>query len=98
MVKVLADHLTYIVFWTAIVLTITTIALCIWNEAYLPLLILSILFNVWTLFQSERNGFVRAREMRRAFEPPRHFNRLQVVLITLLVMGQSVVGLVVYFS
>lgn len=98
MVKFLAGQLTHVVFWAALLLALSSTALSVLEPAYSPLLVLSVLFNVWALYQSERKGFVRAREMRRAYEPPRHFNRFQVLLITVLIMGQSVFGLFVLFT
>jgi hypothetical protein len=55
----------------------------------------SMLFTLWSIWKSEREGFVRSRQMRRAHEPPRNYNGLQVLLLLALTMMQ--VGLASYF-
>ena len=37
-------------------------------------------------------GFVKSRQIRRAYEPPRHFNGFQVLIVLLLVMAEFALG------
>ena len=59
-----------------------------WGPWFLFLVAASLLFNVWALIVSERRGFVRSNQIRRAFEPNRHFNAAQVFIVSALIMIQ----------
>ena len=89
--KLFQKHMTYIVFGGVLVFSV----LSVWLSLYLSLIGLtivglSILCNVAALVRSERQGFVRAQEMRRAYEPARHFNALQTLLIFTIILAQMV--------
>ena len=92
-------HLTAIVFGLTLSFSMVTIVLLLLNKAplYLVLLLVSIAFNSWSLYRSERSGFVRLKEMRRAFEPPRHFNTMQIFTVILCMMAQFGLGLYTFF-
>ena len=90
-------HLTQVVFWSAVFLSVLSIALVfVLEDAYswvgLVLIGLSILFNLWSVRRSENSGFVQSREYRRAYEPARRFNMIQVFTVFGLVMVQCGVG------
>jgi len=92
-------HLTAIIFGLALCFSLVTITLLIFNNTPLfhMLLVVSIVFNGWCLYRSERSGFVHLREMRRAFEPPRHFNTLQIFTVVFLMMAQFGLGIYTFF-
>ena len=86
-------HFTQVVFWTAVLLSLLSVALVFAaDEAFLVLLGVSALFNIWSLFKSERDGFVKSNQIRRAHEPARHFNPAQVAVVVVLVMAQVGLG------
>ena len=86
---------TPFVFWTATLFSLLSIALVLAvGPSLLFLLLLSALFNLWSVVQSERGGFVKTRQLRRAYEPARHFNVAQVFTVLLLVMAEF--GVVTY--
>ncbi len=58
-------------------------------------LLASIGFNIWALIVSERQGFVRSNQIRRAYEPQRHFNAAQVFTVVLCIMAQLGIGIYV---
>jgi ABC-type transport system involved in multi-copper enzyme maturation permease subunit len=68
------SHLAQVVFWSAIVLSVASMAsLSILEEPYLwigvVLVAVSIAFNLWSVYRSDNSGFVQSREFRRAYEP-----------------------------
>lgn len=83
-------HLTSIVFWSALFLSIISsgVAYVLQDSIWLLLLGASLLYNLWAVFTSDRTGFIREKEMRRAYEPPRHFNPLQIFITLGMVMVQ----------
>jgi hypothetical protein len=84
-----------IIFWFAVALSLLSLWLLRPLEAYSWItIIVSALFNGWSLYQSDHGGFVKTRHAPRAHEPPRHFTPLQVVVIEVLLMGQ--IGGVIY--
>ena len=84
---------TPFVFWTATCFSLASIVL-VWgaSESLFFLLPLSILYNLWSVIQSERKGFIKTRQIRRAYEPARHFNGFQVLVVLLLVMAEFALG------
>ena len=49
-------------------------------------------FTVWLLRRSETHGFVRSGQMRRAFEPERHFNGIQTMVLFGMLMVMTLVA------
>lgn len=88
-------NMTHIVFWCAVVLSMGSILMVLIFQKYFFLIAISLLFNLWSILQSERNGFVKAKEMRRAFEPPRHFSGFQILILVILIVAEVGVGLLV---
>ena len=96
MLLMIARHLTQVVFWSALLLSIVSVALAyLKGELFLVLLALSLGFNVWSVLKSEREGFVRSTELRRTYEPARHFNAAQMVIVVSLIMAQIVVAVLI---
>lgn len=91
----LLAQMTRIVFVAALALSLTTLGVLyemgIW---YWPLALVSVLFKLWAIYQSDRSGFVRAREFPRSKEPPRHFNPFQTIILFGLLLAE--VSFVVY--
>ncbi len=90
-------HVTQFVFVAALLLSLASMGLFFLTDEGVAFaaLIASLLFSVWSIWKSEHSGFVRTKQMRRAFEPARHFNSLQVLTLVVLMMAQ--VGLASYF-
>lgn len=84
---------TALVFWGALVFSFLSLGLLFALDSLsLALLIPSILLNIWSIRKNDRSGFVKSKELRRAYEPARHFNGMQVFVLTGLVMCQIGVG------
>jgi len=95
MVDSLAKNMTHIIFWCVVICSMVSILVVLTFQQYIYLIGLSLIMNVWSIIQSERNGFVKAKEMRRAFEPPRHFSGFQILIVVLLILAEIGVGVVV---
>lgn len=81
--------MTSVVFATCSLASLLSIVLVLLlGNLLLVLLALSVGYNVWALVVSERHGFVKTNQIRRAFEPERHFNAAQVFVIVVLIMVQ----------
>ena len=91
------QHVTLLVFSAALIFSLSSLLLLfVTDEATaLGAIVFSVLFSVWSIWQSEQRGFVQSRQMRRAFEPARHFNGAQVLSLVVLMMAQ--IGLASYF-
>jgi hypothetical protein len=95
----LTRHLTMVIFVACLVLSLASLGILV--AAGVPGLIavvISVALNVGAIIISERRGFVRTTQLRRAFEPARNFNSAQVGLIVLVVMAQITAGLFVLIS
>ena len=98
MLKYLLKRMTVIVFTVAIGLSLATLGLLyLVSTAYWPLLVVSITLNLWAIHQSERAGFVKAREYRRWKEPPRHFSAAQVIILYFLIMVEVAIAILLPF-
>lgn len=87
--KGVSKHMTSVVFAICSLVSLLSIALVLLlSDLLLLLLALSLVSNVWALVVSERHGFVKTNQIRRAFEPERHFNAGQVLIIVVLIMTQ----------
>lgn len=87
--------MTVIVFTLAVGLSLICLGLLYFVDAsYWPLLVLPITVNLWAIYQSERAGFVKAREYRRYKEPARHFSAAQVIILYFLVMAEAALAIV----
>ncbi|WP_456426831.1 hypothetical protein [Rhodocaloribacter sp.] len=87
--------MTHIIFWCVVLCSTLSILVVLSFQQYTFLLGLSLVMNVWSIIQSERNGFVKAKEMRRAFEPPRHFSGFQILVVVLLILVEVGIGVIV---
>lgn len=90
-------YLTHLVFGAAILLSLVSLGLVfVLVEPYvwvgIVVLGVSVAFNLWSVRRSENSGFVQSREFRRAHEPARRFNMLQVFVMFAFVMVQCGVG------
>ena len=47
----------------------------------------AIILQIWMLLINDRKGFIRSREMRRAYEARRHFSILETISLFLLIMA-----------
>ena len=95
----LARYRTAVFFWSAIGLSVVSLALLFMLGSILLLLVAaSVVFNIWTVIKSDREGFVRSSELRRAHEPARHFNGVQVFVLFSFVIVQVTLGAYVLLS
>jgi 4-hydroxybenzoate polyprenyltransferase len=90
-------HLTQVVFWSALLLSVVSVGLVFTLvEPYgwigIAVIAASILFNLWSVRRSENSGFIVSREHRRAYEPARRFNMVQVFIVFGVVMVQCCIG------
>lgn len=92
MFPILARHFTQVIFWGCCLSSLFAILLSVsgflgwWAATPYVVLAASMAFKVWAIRRSEREGFVKSREMRRAFEPARHFNGAQVFTLVVLII------------
>lgn len=86
-------HMTTVVFVICTAASLASVGLALWINGWAWLLLLgAIALNLWALITSERRGFVRSNQLRRAFEPSRHFNAAQSFTIIVLIMLQVGAG------
>ena len=94
----LLQHRVAVIFSVAATLSILAlVALWLHQTDALPLVSLSLALNFWAVLHSDRRGFFRCRELRRAYEPPRRFSDVQslaLILFGLLQFSLSVYVLV----
>lgn len=91
--RMISRHRTQVFFWSAVALSLVSIALVIVLPlGFLLLLLASVVFNIGCLVKSEQTGFVKTSQMRRAYEPARHFNTAQVFVLFGLIIVQVVFG------
>lgn len=89
----LKQHMTSVVFALALMLSGASLVLDpVFNPVFPVFTAVSLFFNLWSLYRSDRGGFVKAKEMRRAYEPRRQFSGLQTFVLLLLVMSQVGTG------
>lgn len=89
----LSRYRTALIFWAAVFLSLASIASAFVLDAIAWVLIIpSILFNLWSVRRSDRGGFVKSRQLRRAHEPARRFNGLQTFTLIVIVMCQVGIG------
>jgi len=82
-------HKTLIIFTTVTILSIASVALTLaFGTPWFPLIIFSVLAGAFSIYKSEKEGFVRSKEIRRSYEPPRHYNSAQVLTVVVLIMAQ----------
>lgn len=90
----LTAHRTHLIFASALVFSLLGLGLPVVVSPWLlPVTLGSIGFNIGTVVISDRHGFVRSKEMRRAHEPARHFSSTQVFVLIALAMVQLLLGL-----
>ncbi|NND71005.1 MAG: hypothetical protein HKN43_05450 [Rhodothermales bacterium] len=88
-------HKTIIIFAAVIVLSLASVTLILVSgKDWLPIIGVSIVLAVFSIYKSEKDGFIRSKEIRRSYEPPRHFNSGQVLTIIVLIMAQ--IGVAAY--
>ena len=89
----LIRHATNFHFGLASLLALASVAACYLLRPFGVLaVLLSVAYSLWTIRTSDTKGFVRTGQMRRAFEPERHFNGLQTLVLMVLLMVQIFVG------
>lgn len=89
----LIRHATNFHFGLASLLAVGSVAACFVLKPFGVLVVLlSLAYTLWAIRTSDTKGFVRTGQMRRAFEPERHFNGLQTGVLMVLMMGQIFVG------
>lgn len=89
----IARHVTLVHFVLAVAAGLASVALAVVLGAPGLLLVLaSAVYTVWAVRKSDHKGFVKSAQMRRAFEPERHFGAAQVVVLMGLLMLQALVA------
>ena len=89
----MTKHMTLLVFLAAAILSVVSIGLVfLQGNWFLILLLVSVAANLAAVRVSEKGGFVRTNQMRRAHEPPRHFNAAQTLSLMGLVVVQVILG------
>lgn len=86
----LARNVTHLYFATALGLALLSTALpFLLGPLALVLTLASFLFTIWALRRSDGRGFVKSTQIRRAFEPARHFNGVQTFVLFLTLIVQA---------
>lgn len=88
----LARNVTLMYFALALGLALVTTVLPVaFGWPWLVLTLGSFVFTIWALRRSDGKGFVKSTQIRRAFEPARHFNGAQVFVLfgTLIVQAAA---------
>lgn len=95
MISFIRNHMTYFVFALVLLLSLFSIGAVLLTRrlSLWPLLAVSLVLNVWSIYTSERGGFVRKKEFRRWKEPPRHFNATQVIMVYIFIVAQLLLGI-----
>jgi len=62
---------------------------------WIPLSVGSIILLIWMQLINDRRGFIRSREMRRAYEARRHFSIFETLIIFILIMGNMLASVYV---
>lgn len=89
----LLRYKTALIFWIAVLFSVVSLGLIYVEELLAAAcILLSVLFNVWSLWKSDREGFVKSKELRRAYEPARRFGVVQTLVLLGFVMGQIGAG------
>jgi hypothetical protein len=97
--NLVARHRTQFVFAGCVVFSLFALALLfLTGTPGVILVVASIIASVAAIIISERSGFARTSQLRRAFEPSRHFNSAQVGVLVLLAMAQLTALLYVLIS
>ena len=82
-----------VVFWLVAPLGVAGAALpVVLNYGWVYLTFSAILVQIGILMLNDRRGFIRSREMRRAYESRRHFSILETIILFLLIMGDMLVA------
>lgn len=91
-------HATNFHFGLAALLALASLAVgFVWRPWGVVLILVSMLYSYWAIRMSDTKGFVRSGQMRRAFEPERHFNGLQTFGLLVLMMAQVFVAVYTQF-
>ncbi len=86
-------HMTLVVFLVAIFLSVVSVGLTVTQgKWFVILLAASVLANLLSIRKSEKTGFIKTNQMRRAHEPPRHFNAAQTLSLMGIVLVQVILG------
>lgn len=92
-------HVTQVVFWGSLALSLVSLGLTVLlGDDVIVLLTVSTAANLAVLYRNEQGGFVRSRELRRAYEPARHLNAAQLITIFFAVVAQCMLGAYVLIS
>lgn len=91
--SMIALHTTVRYFIAAVVLGLASIVVAwVTGPTGLIAIVAAMAFIGWALRRSETRGFVRSGQMRRAFEPERHFTGVQTAALFAILMLQTLVG------
>ncbi len=96
----LARNVTVFYFATAFSLALITTALPVLFDqpGLLVLTLASFMFTIWVLRRSDGKGFVKSSQIRRAFEPARHFNGTQTFVLFVLLVVQAAAAAYILLS
>lgn len=77
-----------VVFWLIAPFGAASIAApVVWEYGWVWFTLSMILVQIGILLLNDRRGFIRSREMRRAYEARRHFSILETIVLFLLIMA-----------
>jgi predicted membrane channel-forming protein YqfA (hemolysin III family) len=62
---------------------------------WIPLSVGSIILLIWMQLINDRKGFIRSREMRRAYESRRHFSIFETLIVFILIMANMLASVYV---
>jgi len=81
------------VFYTLMLVGLGSIAAVhMLGKICIPVAGVASLLMLGSFYVNDNKGFIRRRQMRRAFEPRRNFNNVEVLLLILLLMGNFFVS------
>ena len=87
------------VFYSLVLLGLASVGLVfVRGLPYMPLAVGFCLLTCVALVINDRKGFIRRRQMRRAFEARRNFNNLEVLVLVGLVMGNAYVTALAFLA
>lgn len=82
-------HKTLVIFISVVILALGSSAVTLlFGKSWIPLVLVSVLLGIGAIYKSEKEGFVKSKEIRRSYEPPRHFNSAQTLTVVTLIMVQ----------
>lgn len=87
------------VFYTIALFAVGSLGLIqVKGDRFLPLAAVASVLAALSLFINDRKGFIRKRQMRRAYEARRNFTNVEVALLIALILGNIYVAVRAYFT